>query len=289
MRVIPIFGVILMAATLISSVFSAGAEEMTAWDSEQNGSPKTYSIGGYKLTLTAKKNGDQMMEPWLAVAAPGMPPLSLQGQGAGDVARGDFTVMKLAPRQQLSVVFTSYSGGAHCCVEVQVAQPAGKVWKKFDLGNWDGDGIEPPRDVDGDGIADFVFVDNAFLYAFDSYAASWAPPLVMNVTNGKVLNVSTAKRYAALYRADMEKAKPECAKHQNGACAAYVADAARIGRFDEAWTFMLANYDRKSEWTYPARCDGDRVDFRCKGTEVKPKDYPEALRWFLEDNGYIKK
>lgn len=280
------------AATMLvalSPLYAAPSAQMTSWDSEQNGSPKTYNLGGYKLTLTAKKNGDQMMEPWLAVTAPDMPPLSLQGQGAGDVARADFTVMKLAPKQQPSVVFTSYSGGAHCCVEVQVAQPSGKAWKKINLGSWDGGGIEAPRDVNGDGIADFVFVDNAFLYAFDSYAASWAPPLVMNVANGKGVNVSAAKRYAALNRADMEKTKPECAKHQNGACAAYVADAARIGRFDEAWTFMLANYDKKSEWTYPARCNGAKVDYQCKGTETKPKDYPEALRWFLEDNGYIKK
>jgi hypothetical protein len=268
---------IVATALLTSQAFAAPPAQMTSWDSEQNGSPKTYSPGGYKLTLTAKKNGDQMMEPWLAVTAPDMPPLSLQGQGAGDVARADFTVVKFAPKQQPSVVFTSYSGGAHCCVEVQVAQPVGKAWKKINLGSWDGGSIEAPRDVNGDGVTDFVFVDNAFLYAFDSYAASWAPPLVMNVANGKGVNVSTAKRYAALYRADMEKTKPECAKHQNGACAAYVADAARIGQFDEAWSFMLANYDQKSEWTYPTR------------TEVKPKDYPQALRWFLEDNGYIKK
>jgi hypothetical protein len=280
------------AATMLvalSPLYAAPSAQMTSWDSEQNGSPKTYNLGGYKLTLTAKKNGDQMMEPWLAVTAPDMPPLSLQGQGAGDVARADFTVVKLAPKQQPSVVFTSYSGGAHCCVEVQVAQPVGKAWKKINLGSWDGGSIEAPRDVNGDGVTDFVFVDNAFLYAFDSYAASWAPPLVMNVANGKGVNVSTAKRYAALYRADMEKTKPECAKHQNGACAAYVADAARIGQFDEAWSFMLANYDRKSEWTYPARCNGAKVDYQCKGTEVKPKDYPEALRWFLEDNDYVKK
>lgn len=279
----------LIVATALLTSKALAAPQMTSWDSEQNGSPKTYSLDGYKLTLTAKKNGDQMMEPWLAVAAPDMPPFSLQGQGAGDVARADFAVVKLAPKQQPSVVFTNYSGGAHCCVEVQVAQPVGKAWKKIDLGSWDGSGIAYPKDVDGDHIVDFVFVDNAFLYAFDSYAGSRAPLLIMNIVGGKAVNVSKAPRYAAVYRTDMEEAKTSCAGHANGGCAAYVADAARLGQFDEAWTFMLANYDQKSEWTYPARCNGTKVDYQCKGTEIKPKDYPEALRWFLEDNGYIKK
>ncbi|HEY4126230.1 MAG TPA: hypothetical protein VGM36_16515 [Rhizomicrobium sp.] len=275
------------AAILLAS--QAHAAQMTQWDGLQNGSPKTYALGGYKLTLTSKLNGDQMAMPNLAVTAPDMPPIALEGQAAGDVARASFGVVKLAPKQQPSVIFTSYSGGAHCCVEILVLQPVAGAWKKVDLGSWDGDGAELPKDADGDGIADFVMIDNAFLYAFDSYAASWAPPLVMNVVNGKAQNVSAAKRYAALYRADMEKARSECAKHQNGACAAFVADAARIGQYDEAWKFMLANYDKASSWTYPTRCDGKMVESQCKGREIKPADYPQSLQWFLQDNGYIKK
>jgi len=283
------FALVVAVSAIFATQALAAAPQMTSWDAEQNGSPKTYTFGAYKLTLSSTKNGDQMGVPHLSVAAPGLPPISYDGQAAGDIARADFTVLKLSPNEQPSVVFTSYSGGAHCCVEVMVLQPAGKAWKKVDLGSWDGSGIAYPKDVDGDRIVDFVFVDNAFLYAFDSYAGSRAPLLIMNVAGGKAVNVSKAPRYAAVYRADMEEAKTSCAGHANGGCAAYVADAARLGQFDEAWTFMLANYDQKSTWDYPTRCQGQKIDYRCKGTEQKPKDYPEALRWFLQDNGYIQK
>ncbi|HVP83352.1 MAG TPA: hypothetical protein VMS78_01400 [Rhizomicrobium sp.] len=286
MRVVYLIAASVMFAT---QAVAAGEPQMTSWDAEQNGSPKTYTFGTYKLTLSSAKNGDQMGVPHLSVSAPGLPPFAYDGQAAGDIARADFTVLKLSPKVQPSVVFDTYSGGAHCCVEVVVIQPAGKSWRKIDLGSWDGGGIAYPKDVDGDDIVDFVFVDNAFLYAFDCYACSHPPPLVLNIVNGKAVNVSTAPRFASLFRADMAEAKQGCAEHNNGVCAGYVADAARLGEFDEAWQFMLANYNKTSTWDYPTRCQGQKVDYRCQGTELKPKDYPEALKWFLQDNGYVPK
>jgi hypothetical protein len=229
-----------------------------------------------------------MAVPHLSVSAPGLPPIAYDGQAAGDVARADFTVLRLSAQEQPSVVFATYSGGAHCCVDVVVFQPADVAWRKIDLGSWDGGGIAAPEDVDGDGIVDFVFVDNAFLYTFDSYAGSRAPPLILNIVGGKAVNVSKSPRYAGVYRADMEEAKTSCAGHANGGCAAFVADAARIGQYDAAWKFMLANYDKTSTWTYPTRCQGKIVNSRCEGREIKPADFPEALRWFLQDNGYVK-
>lgn len=280
---------VFIAAMVATQALAATEPQMTSWDAEQNGSPRTYTFGTYKLTLSSVKNGDQMGVPHLNVSTPGLPPFAYDGQAAGDIARADFTVLKLSPKAQPSVVFDTYSGGAHCCVEVVVIQPAGKAWRKVDLGSWDGGGISFPKDVDGDRIVDFVFVDNAFLYAFDSYAGSRAPLLIMNIVNGKAVDVSTAPRYAPVYRADMADAKISCAQHANGGCAAYVADAARLGQFDDAWSFMLANYDKTSTWDYPTQCQGERVNYRCQGTEMKPKGYPEALKWFLQDHGYIKK
>jgi hypothetical protein len=173
---------------------------------------------------------------------------------------------------------------------VLLIEPVNGEWKTVDLDTWDGEGLGGvPRDEDGDGAADFVFYDNSFLYTFASYADSYAPPLIMNVIAGHPANVSTSPRYAALFRNAMANAKPDCLKHSNGACAAYVADAARAGEFDGAWKFMLANYDPKSGWDLPTRCKGPMYGFDCKGTPIKPKDYPQALRWFLEDRGYIRK
>lgn len=272
----------------ICATQALAAPRMTEWDAERNGSLKTYTFGSYKLTLSAARK-DGMAVPRLVVSAPGLASFTYDGQVSGDVARAEFTVLKLSSESQPSVIFDSYSGGAHCCVEVVVIEPYGKSWRKIDLGSWNGGGIAYPKDADGDGIVDFVFVDNAFLYAFDCYACSRPPPLILNIQNGKAVDVSAAPRYAPLFRADMAEAKKGCAEHYNGVCAGYVASAARAGKFGEAWSFMLAHYNKSSAWDYPTRCKGERKDYRCEGTELKPRGYPEALRWFLEDNGYIKK
>jgi hypothetical protein len=147
-----------------------------------------------------------------------------------------------------------------------------------------------PVDIDGDGTADFVFIDNNFLCAFDSYAASWAPPKILNVIGGNVVDVSTSPKFHKVFADDMARVAVECAKKQNGACASYVADGAGLGEFDTAWKFMLAHYDASAEWDYPTRCIGAMTSGGdCKGKELRARGFPQALRWFLEDNHYIPK
>jgi hypothetical protein len=85
----------------------------------------------------------------------------------------------------------------------------------------------------------------------------------------------------------MAEAKEGCGGGENAVCAGYVADGVRLGRFDEAWAFMLAHYNRKDDWDYPKRCTARIVEFQCKGMEIMPADFPQSLKWFLEDNGYI--
>lgn len=77
-------------------------------------------------------------------------------------------------------------------------------------------------------------------------------------------------------------------RHSNGTCASYAAAAARLGAFDAAWPFVLRHYDRKAQWDYPTRCIGDTIDGQCKGNVQKPKDFPQSLKWFLQDNQYLK-
>jgi hypothetical protein len=98
--------------------------------------------------------------------------------------------------------------------------------------------------------------------------------------------VGAAWRYTPLYLAEMARLRGECEQHGNGACAAYLADAARAGRFKEAWAVMLASYDRSSQW-FPTSCDVPQVRESCPaGHEHKFSSYPQALAWFLVDQGY---
>jgi hypothetical protein len=119
--------------------------------------------------------------------------------------------------------------------------------------------------------------------------------------------VSKDPRFRSLYEADFAKTKQACETGQftedgktyqtevNGACAAYVADGARLGRVEEAWASMLAHYDHSnggggdlSPGFLPTKCFVALVNYQCPtGKEHTFADFPEALRWWLGDNGYL--
>ena len=264
-----------LALALLLALAVPSAAEVVSW----HGTRETFHVQGLTLTLSAQET-----RPVIAVRAKGETPFVFRGAEGFSPASAQFQVVRVDPRDpNPQILFASNTGGAHCCAEFVLIEHVGTRWKAVELGPWDGDGlVRPETDVDGDGIVDLAFRDNRFLYAFDAYAWSWPPPLFLNVTGGRVVDVSRAPRYRAFFARDMAEAKKHCAGHANGACAAYVADAARVGRLDEAWTFMLASFRRDDNWDYPTRCKGRN---RCKA----PKDYPQALRWFLEDHGYIER
>jgi hypothetical protein len=279
-----------MAAMLVAT--PALAAPMTDWSAKDSGNPKSYSVAGLSITLSSRKNKDGDVVPALTVRTPGTPPFRVEGVAGFNPPMANFGVGRFdtkSPGPQ--ILFTSFTGGAHCCNNISVIERSGGGWRRVDLGLWDGDGPENiPSDVDGDGAADFVFPDNAFLYTFDSYAGSRPPPRVLNVVGGKVVDLSTRPRFRKVFAQDMAQAAKACEQQQNGACAGYVADGARLGRFDAAWKFMLAHYDPQANWDYPTRCIGTMAsDGACKGKELKPRDFPQALRWFLEDQQYIPK
>ncbi|MEL6854974.1 MAG: hypothetical protein AAFO83_07665 [Cyanobacteria bacterium J06607_13] len=60
----------------------------------------------------------------------------------------------------------------------------------------------------------------------------------------------------------------------------YVANKAMLGEFEEAWAFMLENYDSQSDWELEIRDEmGQVVGYY--------SDYPTALRAFLKERGYL--
>jgi hypothetical protein len=188
------------------------------------------------------------------------------------------------------ILFQTYSGGAHCCTTVQaIVERSGRL-EPVTVYEGDGGPLEaPPVDLDGDGTLDFRFYDNAFLYRFASYADSFAPPLILNLVDGRVMNVSERSVFRRLFERTFTEARARCVeqedRYRNGACAAYVASAARLGRFDEAWAEMERSYDRSSDWGLE-HCAVDYVDGECPQRQDFAS-FPEALRHFLADTGYV--
>jgi hypothetical protein len=219
-------------------------------------------------------DGDEGYEALLI--QPGRAPLAIRTGATPSIGCCTVTVGRLDRSGRRYVMLGSFTGGLHCCWRVQIALPDGPRRHVLDLGAHDaapnlGDDVTGVRDMDGDGRVDFVFGDDAFLYRFASYSGSSAPLQILNVVAGRVVDVSGARRYRRLHEREMETLRQACREgvfgQRNAACAAYVASAARIGRFEDAWGEMLRSHHR-----------GDVID---------GATFPDRLRRFLIDRGYI--
>jgi len=259
----------MLAALALVAPFSLGAVSaakpiaagsFVEWSSAKG--PRAWTSGGVTATLTLRRKPDSVI-PVITVSAPGLTPLRIEAEenyGSGTVYVG---IGSLRTGEKPSVIVQSWTGGAHCCMHVAVASPAGRAFRLIEMGSWDGDQIAWPRDVSGDGVADFVFRDQSFLYTFGSYAGSWPPPLVINLRGLKSVDVSTNPAFRPLYAAEIDEVRMACLDDgdalSGGACAGYLATAARLGQFDAAW----------------ARVARTKVD-------------SGAIRAFLRKQGYIR-
>lgn len=263
--------------------------EMIAWSASTDGDPKQYRIANISIAASSKKLGGDPPIPRLRVEL-GKDVLEAEGGPGFDTAQASFGVGKLDPRSdQNQILFTSYSGGAHCCTDVKVLDHTAKGWISIDAGSWDGGVLETfPKDLNADGSADLVFGDDRFAYTFDSYAGSPKPPRIFNYHAGKITEVSEERSFKPFLETLLLDVKLGCEAHGNGACAALVALSARTGRFDEGWSEMLASYDPASDWVLPTGCSAPRAGQAClPENEIVFRSYPGALVWFLRDAGYL--
>lgn len=271
------------------TVHAAAANRMIEWDARRDGNPRTWRVGEVTVTLSTRR-GESAPVPIITVRAPGLPVFRHEGQEGLEIVLARFGVGRIDPAVPgPQILFTSYSGGAHCCTQVDLLEFAGGRWRVVDVREWDGDGLGAfPVDVNGDGVRDLVMADNRFDYAFDSHAGSFMPPQILNIRNGHVSDVSADPSYRRIFESALAETEPVCREHANGACAAFVAIAARLGRAQWAWPIFLASYDRTSDWTWPTDC---RVHVPTSGTcpddqTITFPGMPQALSWFLRDAGY---
>ncbi|HEY9827208.1 MAG TPA: hypothetical protein V6D19_17355 [Stenomitos sp.] len=177
-------------------------------------------------------------------------------------------------------IVSTYSGGAHCCMSYMIYGWHQNRLTTTKLGPLDGGGGQF-KDLDGNGTVEFASVDNAFLYAFDSYAGSYPPSRIYQYKAGKLINVT--RRYPKVLRSqawDMYQSlnRPDNTS-VNGVLAGYVAQKILLGEFQQGWNLMLARYDRKSDWGLE-QYKGDKV-------VGKHANFPAALKAFLIRTGYL--
>jgi len=187
----------------------------------------------------------------------------------------------------------SYSGGPHCCtnLDVAIARPSKIQIVRAD--SWDGEPLARfPSDHDGDGLTDFILRDGAFNYAFEAYSHSWPPTQIMNIAGGDFVDVSTRPGFRDLFIAEMREARRLCLDRKeaypDGFCAGYAASAARAGQFRKAWAEIARRRGPGSDWKLHPVCKESRMRLGCpRAYQDGANTYLDALRAHLKRFDYI--
>ena len=199
------------------------------------------------------------------------------------VFTGSVSLQDLDANSTPEVIVETYSGGAHCCTNFKIYSWKNNQFLEQETGFLDGSGGEF-SDLDGDGKIELVTADNSFLYKFSSYAASFPPSRILSFRNGELQDTTRQhpkelrSRAWQMYQTFLEVKKGDYPV--NGLLAGYVAQKILLGEYQQGWDFMLANYDRTSDWGLDEIEEGERK-------AGKYPDFPTALRAFLIEEGYL--
>lgn len=237
---------------------------------------------------------DDLIDIQVTIDIPDFPSLTINEGGAtSKYFRRWIGIGKLAPSDAApSVVIEGYTGGAHCCATLRVVTPVGDNLRLVEFEVIDGSGMEIfPTDIDGDARVDFLRQDDRFRYQFSSGAGSLSPPVIFNVIDGNLVNVSKDPRFRSVWTQFAAEARAVCADmsqaDRNGACAAYVAARARLGSFGPAMREAESLAAKGKHLDLPTACRVPTVDGNCPARmERKFLTFGEALRWFLKNTGY---
>ncbi len=277
---------------------------------------RTYRAGPYRLAIGVVKRPERYgaMATRLEVADPAadkdetaadakVQTLVLTGaEGFDDDAYARFAVARLDPASPVySVVVTSYTGGAHCCDDVQIATPTRAAsldaseplgWSVLRPGPHDGAALGwggANRMLEVGGTAALVIPDDRFNYVFGCFACSYAPIRIVGLRRGVLLDRTAEPAFRPVLEADMRKAEVACRQGEAGACPGYLADAARLGRWEQGWRVLQASIRTRPQWNFPDQlCDGLEVETKCRPGQTARAipDYATSVRLFLKWLGY---
>jgi hypothetical protein len=189
------------------------------------------------------------------------------------------------------VVLTAFTFGAHCCTVTKIAtMTAPDTWHVIDGPQLDGDEGYTFADLGRDGTNELISYDNDFLYAFASYADSFAPTRVAKLVGTDITDVSGDPKYRDFLRGKVRDMEADARKdpklwHSNGFLGAWVAAKSLLGEVDDAWARMLKSYDRKSDWSMQECTTGAEID-KCPQGRLRDLTFPQALKKLMTQGDY---
>lgn len=273
-----------MGQTFIEQVWQTPKSPILATASTLDPGPTTASAAGLDVALATE--GTRFT---IVVRAAGRQVSELTFDDAGQMTSVGAKIARLDPASPFpQVIVSHYSGGAHCCTELTAVTFTGGQWRQVDAGGGDGEGPNI-EDLNGDGNAEFVTYDNSFLYAFASYAESYAPPKIFRLAGTELKDVTRSPEFQRPIR-QMLLAQQSLADadmwHDNGFLGGWVAHKALIGEGADAWRLMLQNYNRNADWTLTDCAIQPPRDTACPDADQRTIDFPTALKEHLAAGGY---
>jgi hypothetical protein len=254
----------------------------------------TVTDKGVTATITMQRRPDidpDIDVPVLTVSVNGKPVIESVGVDSGtDDPAAEASIVEMdAGNATPEVYFASFSGGAHCCTTVIIAEEVNGAWVTVPIGEFDGDGGYL-GDLDADGEAEIGTADNRFLYQFDCYACSAAPLAIYGVKAGNVVDLSGETRFLPAHREWLKTSieaslKPEDWWKSRGFLAGWVGEKVRIGEGVQAWHDLNAHWDLADDPGEEVCPDGSDSD-SCDAKQRVTMKFPERLRAFLKANGY---
>lgn len=270
--------------TAMASSDAAGVvpEVMLPWPAAPGGQGQTMSAGGLKLSFLAVEAGG---EPVLQVADSRGSKVTMTGATLLSSDRNNlFGLGSLegSGKPAALIVATPMSEG--CCLVVRVVYRGRDGLKVANLGEMPTEVAERyPSDVDDDGRPEWLVPDRRFVAAFGPSSAP--PPMVFQFANGRLRDISENDGFGEIFSSHLAPAQRLCTLGSSGACASFVASAARLGKAEWAWDIMLRNYHRDAVHEATGGCASETDPQAC--AEEANENFPARLRRFLRASGYV--
>jgi hypothetical protein len=242
---------------------------------------KTFVAGGLEVTIAAtacetpaQNEGCSFdgvsNQAMVTVKQPGLPPFRMFSDRQASFVRA--AIVRLgAGRGRLEVVIDNQWGGSAGLTAVTVIEQVAGGFRAVPLEHHGsreltGEVKMLPRQLFKNSQPGFVLEARGFNYSQECNACAPRPPLVLTVRDGRSVDTSADPAMRSLFARDLPAHRRVCVsamQERNGNCAAFVADAVRLGQGASAWRLMLSHYRHE------------------------PAGYPAALRSFLVTEGYI--
>jgi hypothetical protein len=271
----------------------AATTDWIDWKAARDGAQHTYTLDGFTLRVSGKAGAtpNDSATPVLTISAPGAAPVTLTGvEGYGDATALIGIVRLDSAAAKPQVLFLTFSDGAHCCTTLNLATLTGRRWRTFQL-TYDGAPDKGAVFTRAGGAPVLAIGDENFDYAFASHAGSYLVARYYGVRGGQLFDVSGEARFTAVRKKAEAETLGYCRQEEgteNGACAAYVAEASLAGDHATAWRKVQGLYKRGGDsQNLPEGCTIDVAQGDCPKADVLTfTSFPTALTWFLWRFGY---